>query len=221
MVGVDGADDRPESASISLGDLLDPEVTRCNQGREHHEVAPVPGVRITGVGVRGRLHHECADEVRSQDMALATINLNRDDLGSIQRLSAASRGQCRAPGYSPAQRSTLADAIGQQHVERGIAALPSMLESLGRDPVGLETQVREDLGEGAQHGRLGPDIDDSIRIVGRTRREGTSLGTMQVHELATDQGLARVESLKQIQDTVPGRGLLDRHRGSTIIGSPL
>ena len=32
-VGVDGADDCPESASIPLGDLLDPEVIPCNQGR--------------------------------------------------------------------------------------------------------------------------------------------------------------------------------------------
>ena len=41
------------------------------------------GVSITWVGVRGRLHHECADEIRSQDIALATLKLNLSWLDSV------------------------------------------------------------------------------------------------------------------------------------------
>jgi len=56
--------------------------------------------------------------------------------------------------------------------------------------------------------RVGPDVDHGVDVVGGSHWELAALGAVEVHQLSTDQGPARVEVLVQVEDSVPGSGLL-------------
>ena len=86
---------------------------------------------VAGVAESGRLADQCADEVGAAYRSFAAGNSH--GLAALERLCPTGGGEGRTSGGSPAEAGTLADAIGQEDIDRGVAPDPPMLETLGRD----------------------------------------------------------------------------------------
>ena len=86
-----------------------------------------------------------------------------------------------------------------------------MLDPVARGVRG-EADVLERSGEGLQHVPGSPNVDDRVNVVsGASGREAT-FGTMQVHELATDERPAGLDALAELDQGAPSRLLRVAHR---------
>jgi len=88
-------------------------------------------VAVARVAVRSSLHHERTDEVGAADESLASVHRDRDGLTPPERLGAAFRQEGRTARHALALACSLANTLGEQHVDRGFPALPTMLPALG------------------------------------------------------------------------------------------
>ena len=87
------------------------------------------------------------------------MGVSRDGYGhgfaAVQSLGAAGCRDGRAARDTRAGYRSLAHAVRQKDVNDGVASDPAMLDALGRDAVGPQSQVEEGLGEGKHLNEVG------------------------------------------------------------------
>jgi len=134
-VVLDRRDDQAQPPTVFLGQILAREIGGGDQPSKDGKVATVAGdAGIACVAMCSCLHHERTDEVGPPDESLAAVDRHRHDLATLQRLGPACGRQCRAAGNALALTGPLPNAVGKQHVDRGLASHPTMLASFHGDP---------------------------------------------------------------------------------------
>ena len=188
MIIINHGNHGAQTLPIFLTQVLRCEVGGPKQARQHDKVTPMTAAcGVARVTVCRGLDHQSTNQIWASDSALAPRDLDFYRLAALQCLSPALGREGRAPGHALAAAHALAYPLGQQHVYRGLVTPPSVLDTLSRDTVRMETEIGQRLGESAEESFIGAYIDHRIGVIRRSYRKLTTLRAMKVHKLPSDR----------------------------------